>query len=316
MNPEDFEATLHVRAVEDDLAVEAAWAQQRRVEHVRAVGGRDHDHVRVRVETVHLDQDLIEGLLALVVRSAQAGAALATDCVDLVDKDDAGRVALGLIEQVAHAARADAHEHLDELRAGDAEEGHAGLTGDGARQQRLARAWRSDEEHAARDARAELVELLGVFEELDDFLQLSLSLVDTGHVLERDDRLVAQEHPRPALAEAEGLVIGALRLTEHEEEQSADQQHRQQRRDEDAQPLTAVRWSRTDERRGHRARGGRCSTRRVDVRLDVRGQLTRDERVLDRKLASRRIGDGHLDLERLAALGYLFDLARRNGRKE
>ena len=113
-------AALDVGPVEDDLAVEPARAQERRVEDVGAVGGGHHDHVRVRVEAVHLDQDLVEGLLALVVRAAQAGAALATDRVDLVDEHDARRVALGLLEQVAHARGADADEHLDELRAGDA----------------------------------------------------------------------------------------------------------------------------------------------------------------------------------------------------
>ena len=199
---EDLEAALHVGAVEDDLAVEAAGAQQRRVEHVGAVGGGDDDHVRVGVEAVHLDQDLVERLLALVVRAAEAGAALAADGVDLVDEDDARGVALGLVEQVAHAARADADEHLDELGAGDAEERHAGLAGDGAREKRLAGARRPDQQHAARDARAERVELLGVLQELDDFLELGLGLVDAGHVVERDDRLVAQEHARAALAEA------------------------------------------------------------------------------------------------------------------
>jgi hypothetical protein len=141
------------------------------------------------------------------VAAAQAGAALAADRVDLVDEDDARRVALGLVEQVAHAAGADADEHLDELRAGDAEEGHARLAGDGAREERLARAGRADQQHAARDARAELVELLGVLQELDDLLQLGLGLVHAGHVAEGDDGLVAQEHARPALAEAHRLVV-------------------------------------------------------------------------------------------------------------
>jgi hypothetical protein len=209
---EDGHAAAQVRPVEDDLAVEAAGAQQRRVQDVRAVGGGDDDHVGVRVEAVHLDEDLVEGLLALVVGAAEAGAALAADGVDLVDEDDAGRIALGLVEEVADAAGADADEHLDELGAGDGEEGHARFAGDGSGEQRLAGARRPDEEHAARDARAEAVELLRVFQELDDLLEVRLGLVDAGDVGESDNRLVAEEHARPALAEAHGLVVGALSL--------------------------------------------------------------------------------------------------------
>src|SRR5690349_20210991 len=102
MDLEDRDATLHVRPVEDDLAIEPARAQERRVEDVGSVGGRDHDHVGVRVEAVHLDEDLVEGLLALVVAATEAGAALAADGVDLVDEDDARRIALSLIEQIAN----------------------------------------------------------------------------------------------------------------------------------------------------------------------------------------------------------------------
>ena len=65
--------------------------------------------------------------------------------------------------------------------------GHPGLAGHGARQQRLARAGRPDQEHAAWDPRPERVELLGVFQELHDLLQLGLGLVDARHVRERDD---------------------------------------------------------------------------------------------------------------------------------
>ena len=40
------------------------------------------------VEAVHLDEQLVERLLALVVAAAEAGAAVAADGVDLVDEDD------------------------------------------------------------------------------------------------------------------------------------------------------------------------------------------------------------------------------------
>ena len=48
----------------------------------------------VDVEAVHLDEQLVEGLLALVVAAAEAGAAVAADGVDLVDEHDRGALAL------------------------------------------------------------------------------------------------------------------------------------------------------------------------------------------------------------------------------
>ena len=102
---QDLLAADHVRVRHHDLAVEAAGAQQRRIEHVGPVGGGDQDDAFVGLEAVHLDQQLVERLLALVIAAAEAGAAMAADRVDFVDEDDAGRVLLGLLEHVAHAAR-------------------------------------------------------------------------------------------------------------------------------------------------------------------------------------------------------------------
>ena len=156
---EDLVAAVEVGGVDLDLAVEAARAQQRRVEHVGTVGRRDQDDAAAHVEAVHLDEQLVEGLLALVVAAAHAGAAVATDGVDLVDEDDGRGVLLGLLEQVAHAGGADADEHLDEVGAGDRVERHAGLAGDGAGQQRLAGAGRAVEQDALGDLGADGLEL-------------------------------------------------------------------------------------------------------------------------------------------------------------
>ena len=119
MDSEDALAALHVGTVDDDAPVEPAGPQQRRVEHVGPVGGSHQDHAFVRLEPVHLDQQLVERLLALVVAAAEARAPMASDRVNLVDEYDAGRVLLALFEQVAHAARADAYEHLDEVGTAD-----------------------------------------------------------------------------------------------------------------------------------------------------------------------------------------------------
>ena len=98
---------------------------------------------------------MVQRLFTLVVAAAQAHSTAAADGVDLVDKDDARAAPPGLLEQVAHAAGADADEHLDELGARDTEKWYPRFAGDGACEQRLARAGRSDEQHAARQSRAE-----------------------------------------------------------------------------------------------------------------------------------------------------------------
>ena len=129
--------------VDHDLPVEAARAEQRRIEHVGAVGGGDQDDAVVGLEAVHLDQQLVQRLLALVVPAAEARAAMPADGVDLVDEDDAGRVRLALLEEVAHAAGAHADEHLDEVRARHREERPPGFTGHRLGEQRLAGARRA-----------------------------------------------------------------------------------------------------------------------------------------------------------------------------
>ena len=109
-------------------------------------------------KTIHFDEQLVERLLAFVVATADACAALASDGVDLVDEDEAGRGLLGLLEKIAHAACAHAHEHFDERCARHREEGHARFSGDGLGQERLACARRAHQEHAAGNLAAQAIE--------------------------------------------------------------------------------------------------------------------------------------------------------------
>src|SRR5205085_5026438 len=142
-----------------DAPVETARTEQSRIENVGPVGGRDEDDALVGLEAVHLDEELVQRLLALVVTAAEASAAVAADGVDLVDEDDAGSVLLALLEEVAHAGSAHADEHLHEVGAGDGEERNAGLARDGPREQRLSRSRGAHQEHALGNAPAELGEL-------------------------------------------------------------------------------------------------------------------------------------------------------------
>src|SRR5205807_2603831 len=99
------------RATDGDMPVKAAGAEQGGIKNVGAIRGGEHNHEIGLCEAVHLAKDLVERLFALIVAAAEAGTALATDGVDLVDENDRRRVLLGRIEQIANAARADADEH-------------------------------------------------------------------------------------------------------------------------------------------------------------------------------------------------------------
>lgn len=156
---EDLQAALHVRPVDRDLPVETARAQQRRVEDVRPVRGGDQDDAALHVEAVHLDEQLVQRLLALVVPAAHSGTAVPADGVDLVDEDDRRGVRLGLLEEVTDPAGTDTDEHLDEVGTGDRVERDPSLAGDGACEQRLARTGRPVQQDALGDLGADGLEL-------------------------------------------------------------------------------------------------------------------------------------------------------------
>ena len=298
---EDGQTAAHIGLIDDNLAVEAARAQERRVEDIRAVRRRDDDDALVGRKAVHLDEQLVERLLALIVAATDASATLASDCIDLIDEDDARRILLRLLEEVADTRSADTDEHLDEVRARNREERYTRLACDSACEQRLTGARRAEEQDALRDAGAELVELLRVLEELDDFLELLLRLIRTGDIAERDLDLVGAAHARAALAERHDASAAALRLLHDEEPDADEQQDGDDRREHLRPPGRLRRILRRDV----------DSLRRellVEVRVIIRG-IRRDGREL-RAICERavdRVLDDH-DFRHIALVYLLQEL--------
>ncbi len=152
---------------------------------------------------------------------------MATDRVDLIDEDDAGRVLLALFEEVTDAAGTHSHKHLDKVGPRNAEERHASLTGDRTCQECLAGPRRAHHQHALGNATAQALELLGILQEGDDFLELVLGLVDPGDVSERHLVLRLVQEACTALAEAHGLPTAGLQLAHEQVEHDQQEEHRQ-----------------------------------------------------------------------------------------
>jgi hypothetical protein len=190
VHAQDLLAAGKVGWCDDHLPVEAAGTEQRRVEILEAVRGTHHDHLGRFVEAVQLDQQLVESLVVLAVEAA-AGAGRAHG-VELVDEDDCGRVPARLFEELADPSGTKAGEHLDEGRGALGVELGAGFPRNGFGEQRLAGSGWSVEQDSLRHPGTQLLEALGVTEEVDDLPQLSLCLVHAGHVRPADGRARAR----------------------------------------------------------------------------------------------------------------------------
>jgi hypothetical protein len=114
VDAQDGLAPLEVGIADRHLAIEAAGAEQGRIQDVLPVGrGDDHDPL-LRFEPVHLDEQLVQRLLALFM-AQRAAAARPPHGVELVDEHDAGLVAAGFLEKPPDARGTDTRIHLDEI---------------------------------------------------------------------------------------------------------------------------------------------------------------------------------------------------------
>ena len=113
---EDFLALAQVGQVNMYLTVETAGTQQGIVKHIHTVGGSKDNDTAIGSEAIHLGEQGIQRVLTLIVtahgRILGSGTAYG---VDFVDENDAGRLLLGLTEQVADTAGSHTDEHLNEV---------------------------------------------------------------------------------------------------------------------------------------------------------------------------------------------------------
>src|SRR5882724_7882607 len=144
-------AAAQVGPVHHDLTIKTAGPHQSGIEHIHPIRRGDKDDSRIGVEAVHLHQHRVQGLFTFVMTAAQARASLTADRVDLIDKNNAGRVFLALLEKIAYPGRAHAHEHLNKVRTGNGKEWNASLTRDRFGQKGFARSWRTQKDHTLGD---------------------------------------------------------------------------------------------------------------------------------------------------------------------
>ena len=118
MHAEHSLTLVQVGQVKVNLAVKTSGAEQGLVKDIHTVGGSQYDDAAVGTESVHLGEQLVEGVLTLVI--ATHGGILAAGAsygIDLIDEYYAGSLLFGLTEQVTYSRCTHTHEHLHEIGA-------------------------------------------------------------------------------------------------------------------------------------------------------------------------------------------------------
>ena len=240
MHHQDAATALEVWRVDPYLTVKSTGTQQCRIQHIRTVRCSDQNHVRVRVEPVHLNEQLVQRLFAFVVTAAETNTALATNRVDLVDEDNRGRILLGLFEQVTHTTRTDTDEHLNEVRARNRVERHSGLAGNSLCEQGLTGSRRSVQQHTLRDAGTNLLELRGFLQELLNFSEFLERLIGSGDISEGNLRVFLRHQLGARLAKLHDTAgATALHPGHHDPNKEHDEHDREQQRQRSGQPVRA-----------------------------------------------------------------------------
>ena len=163
VNLQNFFPPLNIRIGNRHLTVKTPRTQQSRIQNIGTVGRRNQNYALIIVKAVHLHQQLVQRLFALVIAAAQTGTAMAADRVNFIDKQQTGRIFFGLGKHIPHPRSTDTDKHLNKIRTGNRKKRNVSLTGHRFGQQGFTRTRRADHQHALRNTSAQPLKFAGIF---------------------------------------------------------------------------------------------------------------------------------------------------------
>ena len=206
MNAKNLLTAAAIRQRHVDAPIKASWTGEGCIQHISSVGGCQQNHPRIVGKTIHFREQLVQGLLPLVIPSTDSGTALTTDGVNLIDEHDAWGLLLRLTEQITDPTGPDPDKQLNEFGGGHRKERHLRFTGDGTGQECFSSARGTHEQHATGNLGAKTGERFRLLKEGDHLLELLLGVVDAGNVLKAHLKILLGLQPWLTAAETKGTV--------------------------------------------------------------------------------------------------------------
>lgn len=167
---------------------------------------------------------LIEHLLTLIVAASQARTSFTPDRIQFINEENAGRGFLGACEEITDPAGPNAHQHLDKFRAGQAEKGHIGFSGNRSGKQGFAGSGWPNEQDASGNLADQALKAPGCFQKLDDLDQLIFGFVHASYIRKGCLRFPAGVGPRVTSPAREEATLGGADTPAELPEEPAEQE--------------------------------------------------------------------------------------------
>ena len=216
MHAENPLSAFDIRTIHRNTPVKSTWPQQCGVQYIRTVGRGHQDDTLVGLKTVHLNKQLIQCLLSLIVPAAKTSATMTAHRIDLINKNNAWRVLFTLFEQVANTRGTNANKHLHKIGTTYGEKRHVGFSSHCTREQGFSGSWRPHQQNTLWNSTSQFLKLLWFAQELNNLLEFVLWLIYTGNILKRNFLLGTGREFRSTLSKRQCFVSTALDLP-HEE---------------------------------------------------------------------------------------------------
>jgi len=225
MYPQNAFSTLDIRCRNHNLAVKSAGSQKCRIQNIRPVGCRNQDNSFIGFKTIHLHQQLIQGLFPFIMPTTQAGTTMTTHGINFINKNQARSIFLALVKEIAHSGCPDTHKHFDKIGTTDAEKGNFSLTCHRFGHQCFSGTRRTNQQDTFRYFTPKAGKSFRIPEEIDNFFQLRLGFFTAGNILKGKFFLVFRQQLGPTFTKRHGFATASLHLTHKENPDADKQQH-------------------------------------------------------------------------------------------
>lgn len=97
-----------------NLSVKSAWSHECAIKNVGSVGGCEDDYRLLCGESIHFYEELVEGIVTLVV-SSELAVPLLCYSIDFIDENDRRGLLLCFLEKISNSRGTDTDKHFHEV---------------------------------------------------------------------------------------------------------------------------------------------------------------------------------------------------------